>query len=67
MISVVIPALNAERHLPAALTALVPAAVNGIVREVIVVDGGSTDHTRRGLPTFPAPTSSAAIQAVGCN
>ncbi len=47
MISVVIPALNAERHLPAALTALVPAAVNGIVREVIVVDGGSTDHTRR--------------------
>lgn len=46
MISVIIPTLNAERHLPATLTALVPAAVNGIVREVIVVDGGSTDRTR---------------------
>ncbi len=46
MISVIIPALNAERHLPATLTALVPAAVNGIVREVIVADGGSTDRTR---------------------
>ena len=46
MISVIIPALNAERHLPATLTALVPAAIDGIVREVIVVDGGSRDHTR---------------------
>lgn len=47
MISVVIPALNAERHLPATLTALVPAAVTGVVREVIVVDGGSHDRTRQ--------------------
>lgn len=47
MISVVIPALNAERLLPAALTALVPAAVTGVIREVIVVDGGSTDRTRQ--------------------
>ena len=46
MISVVIPALNAERHLPETLTALVPAAVDGVVREVIVVDGGSSDETR---------------------
>lgn len=46
MISVVIPALNAERQLPATLTALVPAAVDGVVREVIIVDGGSTDKTR---------------------
>jgi rSAM/selenodomain-associated transferase 2 len=45
MISVVIPTLNAERPLPSTLAALVPAAVNGIVREVIVVDGGSTDRT----------------------
>jgi rSAM/selenodomain-associated transferase 2 len=46
MISVVIPALNAEQSLPATLTALVPAAVDGLVREVIVVDGGSRDATR---------------------
>jgi rSAM/selenodomain-associated transferase 2 len=45
MISVVIPTLNAERGLAACLTALVPAAVEGLVREVIVVDGGSSDRT----------------------
>lgn len=47
MISVVIPTLNAESGLPACLTALVPAMVEGLVREVIVVDGGSTDQTLR--------------------
>ncbi len=45
MISVVIPTLNSESGLGLALTALVPAAVEGIVREVIVVDAGSTDRT----------------------
>jgi rSAM/selenodomain-associated transferase 2 len=45
MISVIIPTLNAEIGLAATLTALVPATVDGIVREVIIVDGGSTDRT----------------------
>lgn len=45
MISVVIPTLDAERHLGRTLAALVPAAVEGLVREVIVADGGSTDRT----------------------
>lgn len=45
MITVVIPTLNAEGGLAATLTALVPAVVEGVVREVIVVDGGSSDHT----------------------
>ena len=47
MISIIIPTLNAEHHLPAALSALVPGAVEGLVREVIIVDGGSTDRTRQ--------------------
>jgi rSAM/selenodomain-associated transferase 2 len=45
MISVIIPTLNAEAGLGGTLTALVPAAVDGLVREVIVVDGGSGDRT----------------------
>ena len=45
MISVVIPALNAQATLPGTLTALIPAALEGLIREVIVVDGGSTDQT----------------------
>jgi rSAM/selenodomain-associated transferase 2 len=45
MISVVIPTLNAAADLPATLTALVPAAAGGFVREVVVADGGSCDAT----------------------
>ncbi len=47
MISVIIPTLNAEAALAQCLTALVPAVVDGLVREVIIVDGGSTDRTVR--------------------
>lgn len=47
MISVVIPTLNAEARLAQCLTALVAAAVDGFVREVIVADGGSHDRTQR--------------------
>jgi rSAM/selenodomain-associated transferase 2 len=45
MISVVIPTLDAEAGLGPTLTALVPATVEGLIREVIVVDGGSSDRT----------------------
>jgi rSAM/selenodomain-associated transferase 2 len=45
MISVVIPTLNAESCLAKAMTALVPAVVQGVVGQVIVADGGSGDQT----------------------
>ena len=45
MISVVIPTLNAERSLPRCFDSLIGAAVRGVVREVIVADGGSSDGT----------------------
>jgi len=47
MLTVVIPTLNAEAGLAACMTALVPATVEGLVREVIVVDGGSSDRTAK--------------------
>lgn len=47
MISVIIPTLNAEESLAACLGALVAGAVDGVVREVIVVDGGSNDRTHK--------------------
>lgn len=45
MISVVIPTLNAEAGLTKTLASLVPATVQGLIREVIIVDGGSRDAT----------------------
>ncbi|HEY1246745.1 MAG TPA: TIGR04283 family arsenosugar biosynthesis glycosyltransferase [Hyphomicrobiaceae bacterium] len=45
MISVIIPTLNAEAGLAPTLAALVPAALDGLVKEAIVVDGGSSDAT----------------------
>ncbi|GBE43765.1 glycosyl transferase family 2 [bacterium BMS3Bbin10] len=45
MISVIIPTLNAEAGLTATLSALVPGSVKGLVREVIISDGGSSDAT----------------------
>lgn len=45
MISVIIPTLNAAAHLPRALTPLVAGVAHGLVKQVIVSDGGSSDDT----------------------
>ena len=45
MISIIIATLNSEAPLVATLAALVPGAMDGLVSEVIVADGGSTDDT----------------------
>jgi glycosyltransferase involved in cell wall biosynthesis len=45
MITAIFSAKDAEMPLAHALHALVPAAMDGIVREVVVVDGGSRDGT----------------------
>ncbi|ABG31369.1 glycosyl transferase [Roseobacter denitrificans] len=44
-ISVIIPTLNAENCLGACLGALMPGVEAGLIRELIVTDGGSTDAT----------------------
>jgi rSAM/selenodomain-associated transferase 2 len=44
-ISVIIPTLNAEEHLGSCFAALLPGLEAGLIREVIVSDGGSRDAT----------------------
>tara|TARA_R110002095_G_scaffold203711_1_gene185818 strand:+ start:834 stop:1055 length:222 start_codon:yes stop_codon:yes gene_type:complete len=44
-ISVIIPTLNAAHTLPHCLTALMEGLDAGIIRELIVSDGGSNDAT----------------------
>jgi Glycosyltransferases involved in cell wall biogenesis len=45
MITVVVPTLNAQESLPRCFDSLIGATVHGVVREVIVADGGSSDDT----------------------
>ena len=47
MISVILPTLDAERLLVPTLSALVPGSTAGLVREVILADGGSHDDTEK--------------------
>ena len=45
MISVVVPTLNAQSQLPRCFDSLIGATVRGLVKEVVVADGGSSDDT----------------------
>ncbi len=45
MLSVIIPTYNEVQAMQRLLMALAPAAVDGLVREVIAADAGSTDQT----------------------
>lgn len=45
MLTVVIPTLDSERPLVGTLGALIPAAAAGVVSQVVVSDGGSSDET----------------------
>lgn len=47
MLTVLIPTRNSEEALARTLASLVSGAVEGVVREVIVCDGGSSDGTAR--------------------
>lgn len=45
-LSIIIPCLNAAPDLPACLEGLMPGLEAGLIREVIIVDGGSSDASR---------------------
>jgi rSAM/selenodomain-associated transferase 2 len=69
MISVVIPTLNAAERLPSCLSSLLPAAAT-LLKEVIVVDGGSEDLTKAvadaaGARVMDAPKGRGAQLAAG--
>jgi glycosyltransferase involved in cell wall biosynthesis len=55
MLSVIIATLDSKRALVPTLAALVPGATAGLLSEVVVADGGSTDET------------AAVADAAGCN
>ena len=54
-VSVVIPTLNAEAELGPCLAALGPGLQAGLLRELVISDGGSTDGTRAIAEAADAP------------
>jgi glycosyltransferase involved in cell wall biosynthesis len=70
MISVVIPTLDVAHVIGPTLGALAPGLMEGMIREVIFADGGSTDETEAvaeavGAVFLPCPGSPAARLAAG--
>lgn len=70
-ISIVIPTLNAETTLPACLRALMEGLHAGLIRELIISDGGSTDLTldiaeEAGAELFEGPASRGGQLQRGC-
>ena len=45
-VSIIIPTLNAETELPQTLSALGPGLDRGLIRELVITDGGSIDKTK---------------------
>ena len=69
-LSIVVLARNAAAHLPAVLAALDEGRRSGLVREVLLVDGGSTDETARqaeaaGAKVLIMPAGRGAQLAAG--
>jgi len=70
-ISIVIPTLNAEAELPGCLEALMEGLVDGLIREVVITDGGSQDATQRiaesaGARLVRGPASRGGQLQHGC-
>ena len=66
-LSIIIPAYNSEDVLSVCLSSLMPGLEAGLLREVILVDGGSEDQTRRlaegaGAHVIQASTKGRAAQ-----
>lgn len=70
-ISVVIPTLNAAAELPGSLGSLMEGLAEGLIREVVISDGGSTDATLRlaeeaGARVISGPASRGGQLRRGC-
>ncbi|WP_300031848.1 TIGR04283 family arsenosugar biosynthesis glycosyltransferase [uncultured Roseobacter sp.] len=70
-ISVIVPTLNAEPHLGNCLAALMPGLEAGLIRELIISDGGSSDATVAvarawGAEIVTGPPSRGGQMARGC-
>lgn len=70
-ISVVIPTLNAAQELPASLGRLMEGLSTGLIREVVISDGGSVDETLQlaedaGANLVSGPASRGGQLRRGC-
>lgn len=70
-ISVVIPTLNAARHMQASLEMLMEGLSAGLIRELMITDGGSTDQTLKiadeaGAEIITGPASRGGQLRRGC-
>lgn len=65
MLSIIIPVFNEEAQLPKLLEHLSVASA-GLIKEIIVVDGGSTDRTARIAKDHPKVFTFLQIKGGRC-
>src|SRR5689334_41363 len=63
MISVVLATFNSEKDLIGALSPLVPGSLEGLIHELLVCDGGSTDGTLAVLDEAGAVIVEGGVEA----
>ena len=60
-VSIIMPALNEELYLSAAIDSVIPSS-HDIEFELLVLDGGSTDRTREIVQALAAALGQSAVQ-----
>src|SRR5690606_13593880 len=69
MLSIVLHTHNSAEGLARSLAALVPAVIDGVLRRVIVIDGGSQDQSlmvaeQMGCDVFPERKFEEAVEGI---
>ncbi len=72
MISVILPTLNAQGGLEPTLSSLMPGAMSGLIKQLVIADGGSTDRTlaiadEAGADVVRAPQGRGTQLAAGAD
>ncbi len=61
-LSIIMPVYNEEKYILKAIKRVVMAKSNGLIKEIVVVDDGSTDGTKRKLEKLALPAGRSKIQ-----
>lgn len=63
-LSIIVPVFNEEKTIDRVLKRLINLRINRVLKEIIVVDDGSTDDTYRKISNLKSQTSNIRIRKI---